>query len=165
MRLLHAGCGREALPLPYAGEEVRLDVDPKVSPDIVADLRDLGDIGPFDVVYCSHALEHLYPHEVPQALAGFHRVLWARGLAIVFVPDLEGVAPTGEMLFESEAGPVAGLDLFYGLRKDLAQNPHMAHHTGFVAATLEAAMREAGFADVNVKRLPFHNLMATGRKT
>ena len=53
-------------PLPQWVEQgysvVRVDIDPATEPDIVGSMTALGDIGPYDVVYCSHALEHVYPH-------------------------------------------------------------------------------------------------------
>ena len=72
--LLHVGCGGGRLPDWLTGfNEIRLDIDDTYNPDIVADMKDMGDIGQFDVVFCQHALEHLYPHEVTQALEEFRR--------------------------------------------------------------------------------------------
>lgn len=166
MRLLHAGCGNSALPDVMASlkyEEVRLDIDPATKPDIVASLTDLGEIGTFEGIYCSHCVEHLYPAQVSEALTEFHRVTSPGGFAMVIVPDLEGVFATEDVLFVCAVGPLTGLDLIYGCRYD-ASNPYMAHHSGFVSTTLEAAMREAGFETVTMKRLDEYNLMAVGRK-
>jgi SAM-dependent methyltransferase len=167
MRLLHAGCGSTPLP-PFMAregcEEVRLDIDPETKPDIVASLTDLGEIGPFDAVYCSHCVEHLYPKDVRVALAEFYRVTAPGGFALVIVPDLEGVQATEEVLFECPGGPLAGLDLIYGCRFDMVANPYMAHHSGFVSSTLESAMKAAGFDRVTMKRLPDYNLMAVGQR-
>lgn len=163
-RILHVGCGGDPLPAWLTGDEIRLDIDPAVGPDIVASMTALGDIGGFDVVYCCHALEHLYPHEVATALGEFLRVLKPGGFAVVFVPDLEDVQPTDDILYVSPAGPIRGLDLYYGFRPLLAAMPHMAHHTGFVSASLHAAFTAAGFAPVEVKRLPCFNLMAAGAR-
>lgn len=163
--LLHVGCGSDPLPQWACGyAETRLDIVPDYSPDIVADMTAMGDIGRFDAVYCSHALEHLPPHKVGVALREFLRVLNDGGNAIVFVPDLEGVSPTDEVLFESPAGPICGLDLMYGFRPVLAERPHMAHRTGFVASTLEAAFKDAGFSKVAVTRLGMYSLMGVGIK-
>lgn len=165
MRLLHAGCGGSSLPDIFNGryDEVRLDIDPAARADIVASITAMGEIGTYDAVYSSHCVEHLYPDEVRVALAEFYRVTAPGGHAIVIVPDLEGVEPTDEVILESAIGPLSGLDLIYGCRFD-RHRPYMAHHSGFVSKTLEAAMREAGFQKVDMKRLPEHNLMAIGRK-
>ena len=42
-----------------------------------------------DPVYSSHNIEHLYPHEVPLALAEFLRVLKPDGFFVVTCPDLK----------------------------------------------------------------------------
>jgi predicted SAM-dependent methyltransferase len=127
-------------------------------------MTDIGEVRPFDAIHCSHALEHLLPHEVPKALAEFYRVLKPEGFAVVFVPDLEGVQATEEVLFQAPCGPITGLDLLYGHRAALPTMPHMAHRTGFVAATLERALKDAGFGSVVVQRLDVYNLMGVAAK-
>lgn len=165
MRVLHAGCGDAPLPsMPFGEcEEVRLDIDSSVNPDVVANITDMGEIGQFDAAYCSHALEHLYPHQVSTALSEFFRVIKPGGYALLFVPDLEGLTPTDDVLFESACGPIASMDLFYGLRSALAELPHMAHHTGFTSATLQGALESAGFT-VTMQRISNYNLAAIARK-
>ena len=137
---------------------VRLDVEPRVEPDIVATMTNMGAIGPYDAVFCNNAVEHLYPHEVLPALAEFYRVLRTGGHAIVIVPDLEGVAPTEDII--PEIG-LTGLHLYYGDAALIAAFPFMAHHCGFVEATLRSAMEKVGFS-VTTQRLPCHQLMAIG---
>lgn len=165
MKALYAGCGGDHLP-EWLGdhEEVRLDIDARCNPDIVADMKDLGDIGPFDVIYCSHSLEHLYPHECRKALSEFYRVLGKNGRLIVIVPDLEDVKPTEDVVYVSPGGPITGLDMIYGARWLLEQSPYMAHHNGFTKVTLESVMRFAGFEGVQAIRDPNHNLVAVGVK-
>ncbi len=162
--ILHVGCGHQPLPAWLEGQETRLDVDPGCNPDIVATMTDLGEIGPFDFVFSSHSLEHLAPHDVPVALSEFHRVLKPGGSAIIFVPDLEDVKPTTEVLYVSPAGPVSGLDMFYGLHTALKESPYMAHRCGFVQSTLQDVLEQAGFAAVKVQRIEHFNLMGAARK-
>lgn len=165
MSLLHVGCGGDILPdYLHRYQEVRLDIDSRHSPDIVASMLDLGDIGQFDAVYCSHALEHVYPHEVTVALKEFYRVIKTGGILILFVPDLEGVKASDEVLFVSPAGPITGLDLIYGMRSLLKEQPYMAHKTGFTSDVLKKHMDEAGFSNVIVARHEFHNLSGIGVK-
>lgn len=161
-RILHVGCGNEPLPAWFPpSEEVRLDIDPNCNPDIVASITDLGDIGPFDGLFCCHCLEHVYPHEVAVVLSEFRRVLIPGGYAAVLVPDLQDVRATEDVLYESAAGPITGLDMIYGHRKSIPTMPYMAHHTGFTRDTLDEAMVEAGFAST-VKRVTAFNLLAIG---
>ena len=144
---------------------MRLDINADCRPDIVASMLDMGDIGTFEGVYSSHCLEHVYPHEVPVALGEFLRVLRPGGAAVVIVPDLGDVRPTEDVVYESPAGPVTGLDMFYGYRPVLAAEPFMAHHTGFVAETLATAMESAGFVRVQALRIAYFNLMGIGYKS
>ena len=163
--VLHVGCGGEPLPSWLAGaRETRLDIDEAHAPDVCADMRQIpDDVGQFDVVLCHHALEHLYPHEVGPTLAGFRRHLVPGGAAVVVVPDLGDVRPTEDVLYESPAGPISGLDLIYGLRTAIGENPHMAHHSGFTADTLRDAFEGAGFVQVQTKRLGYcYNLFGAG---
>lgn len=163
--ILHVGCGSDSLPNWLQGfNETRLDIDERVNPDIVASMTDIGDIGQFDAVLCVHALEHLHQHEVGTALSEFMRVLKPGGHAIVFVPDLEDVRPTEDVLYTSSAGEVTGLDLIYGMRSAISEFPHMAHKTGFTSATLEQAITAAGFKSATVKRLDNYNMMGVGIK-
>lgn len=141
-----------------------MDVEPACKPDVLADIRDVGEIGEFDAVYCNHALEHLYPHDVPKALGEFHRVLKSGGWLILFVPDLENVRPTEEVLYVSPSGPITGLDIYYGFRPALEQFPHMAHHTGFTQPTMRAALEATGFVEVKTVTMSCHNMLAVGRK-
>jgi SAM-dependent methyltransferase len=163
--VLHPGCGNQPLP-PWMGavDECRLDIDPDCNPHIVASITNMGSIGPFDHVYTSHTLEHMYEYEVPKALAEFHRVLKPGGSVIIFVPDVEGVQCDKKTLYVSAAGPICGLDLYYGLTAYVEQTPYYAHHTAFISETLEAALVAAGFSNVAVKRMPDYNIMGVGIK-
>ena len=161
--LLHVGCGNEPLPDWLEGfTETRLDINPAVSPHIIASMLDLGEIGQYDALFCRHALEHLFPHEVAIALNEFYRVLKVGGHLIVFVPDLEGVNATDEVLFQSPAGAISGLDLIYGFRPALAENPYMAHRTGFVRESLTKAL--SMFSKVRVNRLSNYDMIGAAIK-
>ena len=166
--VLHVGCGPASphkLPPAFfpAGEwqEVRLDIDPSVAPDIIASITDMAAVASAsaDAVWSSHNLEHLDPHEVPVAFAEFRRVLKPGGFALMTMPDLQQVAALvaedklGDAAYVSPAGPITPLDMLYGLNSALAQGNHyMAHNTGFTARTLEAGLRAAGFPVVRVVR-------------
>jgi SAM-dependent methyltransferase len=163
--VLHPGCGNE--PLPEWLEkltEVRLDIDASCHPDIVASITEMGDIGEFDMVYTSHTLEHLYDYDVQKALKEFYRVLKPEGVAVIIVPDVEGVLCNREVLYESPCGPICGIDLYYGLTRYVEQNPYYAHHMAFVQETLADELKKAGFDFVTTKRLENYNLMGVGKK-
>lgn len=173
-RVLHVGCGplaAQKLHESFHGddwEEVRLDVNPGARPDIVADMTDMRVVpdASFDALYSSHNLEHLPPHELPKALREFHRVLKPQGYALITLPDLQQAAAAiaegraEETVFMTNKGPITPLDMLYGFRPLLPANPFMAHRFGYTAATLEKALREAGFCHVRVERDDAFNLWA-----
>lgn len=162
--LLAVGCGHDDLKKwkdsGYAC--IRLDIDPATNPDIVGNMVDLSQLSAelYQVVFCSHSLEHLYPHEVGRALAEFHRVLKPGGRVIVLVPDLQDVPATDDKLPGTD---ICGLHLYYGDASEIEAHPYMAHHCGFVESTLKAAMEAAGFK-VRMQRMSHYNLMGIGIK-
>ena len=175
-RVLHVGCGAhtpDKLHAAFRGEdwlEVRLDINPATQPDIVASITDMGCVedASYEALYSSHNLEHLYPHELPLALAEFKRVLKPYGFALITVPDLQQVAQyiamdkAEEPILMTNKGPITPLDVLYGFRPFLASgNLFMAHNYGFTASTLHAALGVAGFASVTVERDGEFNLWAT----
>lgn len=166
--VLHVGCGA-ADPAKLPGEffaagawrELRLDIDPAVSPDVVSSITDMRAVADasVDAVWSAHNVEHLFPHEVPAALAEFRRVLRPGGFALITLPDLQQVAELvardalDRPAYLSPMGPITPLDMLYGHGASLAGgNGFMGHRTGFTARTLEAALLAAGFPAVRVIR-------------
>jgi SAM-dependent methyltransferase len=176
-RVLHVGCGApspDKLPAaffaPGAWAEIRLDIDPDVEPDVIASITDMAAVpsGSVDAVWSSHNLEHLFPHEVPLALAEFRRVLKPDGFALMTMPDLQQIATLvaadrlAEPAYMSPMGPISPLDMLYGHGASLASgNVFMGHRGGFTARTLEAALLDAGFPIVRVMRDGNYALWAT----
>lgn len=162
-RVLHVGCGKQSVHEMFDGwEEVRMDIDPDCNPDIVASLTDMGDIGEFDAIYGSHVLEHFYPHDGVKVLSECHRVLKDGGYCIMIVPNLKHIRPTREVVYESPAGPITGLDMFYGKESFVDGNEYMAHKTGFVPETLKEAF--SCFKLAEIRELTMYNLLGLGVK-
>lgn len=176
-RLLHVGCGPKSPhrlhPLfrdERIWDEVRLDLDPKVIPDIICstvDMRRLVASSSVDAVWSSHNLEHLFDHEVPLALSEFRRVLKPGGFLLLRCPDLLAVVETivrsglDVPAYTSPAGPITPLDMLFGHRASIAQgNRYMAHQTGFSDARLGRLLLEAGFAEVMTKSASHYDLWA-----
>ncbi len=166
---LHVGCGHNRKAQTTAGfdaaewDEVRLDIDPSVAPDIVGSLTDMGAVesGSMDAVFSSHNIEHLYPHEVPMALGEFKRVLKPTGFVVITCPDLRPVAALvaqdklTDTAYVSPAGPITPLDMLYGHRPSMRQgNLYMAHHCGFTQKVLAATLQTAGFGMVASRSMP-----------
>ena len=158
--LLHVGCGpkkkNQTTPAFNSHEwiELRLDIDKSVNPDVVGTMTDMPDVPDesVDGIFSSHNIEHLYPHEVPVALAEFKRVLKSDGFLVITCPDLQSVCElvAADKLLEpayvSPAGPISPLDILYGLRPAMARGIlYMAHRCGFTQKVLTSTMQTAGF--------------------
>ena len=162
---LHVGCGpgRKGPMTPgFDGpdwSEIRLDIDPSVSPDLIGTMTDLSAVktGSMEAIYSSHNIEHLYPHEVPIALGEFKRVLTDDGFVVITCPDLLSVAQfiaetgLGETAYMSAMGAITPLDILYGHQASMrAGNLYMAHRGGFTAHTLLETLQRAGFGKITV---------------
>lgn len=151
--------------------ETRLDIDPRVSPDVVGSVTELSGFADasIDAVWTSHTLEHLHDHEVTLALAEMARVLRPTGFALITTPDLARVAAEiaagrlEDVLYVSPSGPVTALDILYGFRPSVARGgTHMAHRTGFTAERLGRLLVEAGFAEARAWQASSYDLWAVG---
>jgi predicted SAM-dependent methyltransferase len=166
---LHVGCGpgKKTNTTPaFQGpewQELRLDIDEAVQPDILGSMTDMRAVGSesVDAIFSSHTIEHLYPHEVPAALAEFLRVLKPEGFAIITCPDLQAVAELiaqdklADEAYHSPAGPITPLDILYGHRRAMAAgNLFMAHHCGFTESVLNATLLGGGFGSIGSVRRP-----------
>lgn len=160
---LHVGCGPKHKDQTTRGfnqphwSEKRLDIDESVKPDVVGTMTQMPGVASasMDAVFSSHNIEHLYPHEVPVALAEFLRVLKDDGFFVVTCPDLQSVCALvaqdklTEAAYQSPAGPIAPLDILYGHRASMARgNLYMAHRCGFTQKVLVATLQAAGFKSV-----------------
>jgi len=161
--VLNVGGGSKQIPIPshYSGWTHRLlDIAPGPDVDIILDARQLStlDPGQFDAVYCSHNLEHYYPHDVPKVLAGFLHILKPEGYAEIRVPDLTSVLQTvvknrmelDDVLYTSSAGPISAHDVIYGWGKEIERSgvEFYAHKRGFSAESLTASLEQVGFGRV-----------------
>jgi hypothetical protein len=177
---LHVGCGnlrQGATTASFAGpdwSELRLDIDPAVKPDIVGTMTDMAAVPSesVDAIFSSHNIEHLYPHEVPLALAEFLRVMKPGGFAVITCPDLQSVAALvaegklTDAAYVSPAGPIAPIDVLFGYRPQLAiGNLYMAHHCGFTEKALSGTLIASGFKSVISCRAPVFALWALACKS
>jgi predicted SAM-dependent methyltransferase len=176
---LHVGCGPKRKDRTTKAlsqwTELRFDIDESVKPDLVGTMTDMSTVssGSVDAVFSSHNIEHLYPHEVPLALAEFLRVLKSDGIAVITCPDLQSVCKLiaedklTDAAYISPAGPIAPIDILYGLRSSMAQgNLYMSHRCGFTQKVLTATLQAAGFKSVaSMSRgHPYFDLWAVASK-
>lgn len=165
-KLLNVGGGSKDIPLPEQYKDCRhdlLDIQLADDVDIACDARQMIEHllpSTYDVVYCSHNLEHYYAHEVPLVLSGMRYVLKDEGIVHIAVPNIgqlicmmvEGRIDLEDKLYECEAGPITPLDVLYGWGKEIQESgePFYAHKTGFTALRLHRSLSAAGFIDVKV---------------
>ena len=176
---LHVGCGPKRKDRTTAGfaewDELRFDIDKSVQPDLVGTMTDMSSVSSesVDAVFSSHNIEHLYPHEVPLALGEFLRVLTPSGIAVITCPDLKSVCALiaedklTEAAYTSPAGPIAPIDILYGLRSSMAQgNLYMAHRCGFTKKVLAGTLQASGFKSVATlsRGYPYFDLWAVASK-
>lgn len=160
---LHVGCGpntKANTTNKFSSDswnEIRYDIDPSVSPDVIGSMlqMDKVDSGSVDAIFSSHNIEHLYPHQVPVALNEFKRVLKPEGFLVITCPDLQSVAALiaddklTDVAYESQAGPIAPIDMVYGYRPSLEHgNEYMAHKCGFTMRVLVGTIQNSGFKSV-----------------
>jgi len=136
-----------------------------MKPDLVANIADLSELpdGAVDAVWSAHCVEHLFAHQVPIALAEFRRVLRATGFVCVIVPDLQAIAHwiatdrLRETIYQSAAGPVTAHDMLWGFGEAIARGKTaMAHHCGFTPTWFLDCFKEAGFAEIILRRRRDH---------
>lgn len=159
-QFLHVGCGfRDKTKVKGFKEEgwkeIRFDIDKEAMPDIVGTLTDMSQVpdNSMDALYSSHNIEHLYAHEVPQAIREFKRVLKPEGFAVITCPDLQSVCAEVakgrlvDALYNSPEGPITPFDMIFGHRKAVATgSPYMAHKSGFTFPVLRNTFLQNGFA-------------------
>lgn len=141
--------------------ELRLDIEPGVRPDVVGSLDNVGALfepDSIDAVWASHVLEHLFRHEVRTALLQLRSILKPNGFAVITSPDIEVAAGLAarygmdHVVYHSPAGPITAHDMFYGHSSSIAAGQiHMAHKTAFTRDSLGQGLIDAGFPVVLAK--------------
>jgi len=174
-KFLHVGCGpvyKDGTTSAFASEgwqEVRLDIDKSVNPDIISSVLDLSiiDSESFDAIFSSHNIEHVYAHQIPIMLKEFLRVLNTDGFLVVICPNLIPVAHLileekfTEPAYTSPDGPIYPLDILHGHGKSIEKGyEFMAHKTGFTPKSLKLALSRAGFKSVAVMAQDFEKKTA-----
>jgi SAM-dependent methyltransferase len=165
-KVLNVGGNNQNIDLPgeYEGwEKVLLDIDPRGTPDIVCDARDLVSLpaSQFDAVYCSHNLEHYYRHDGRKVLNGFRHVIKDDGFIHIRVPDIgqllqimvQRSLDIDDFLYHSPMGPITVRDVLYGHSGEIESSgtDFYAHKTGFTRKALMRFIQESGFPVVFIK--------------
>jgi predicted SAM-dependent methyltransferase len=127
--------------------EITMDIDSNYNPDIVCDILNMSEFpsNSVDVIYLSHALEHIDLMSVPNVLNEFRRILKDNGFARMIVPNLTHFLSylTEDKLldtvYESSAGPVTVLDVLYGHSYSIKRknNDFMRHKMSYTVGTVK----------------------------
>jgi hypothetical protein len=160
-KLLNVGGGNRTIALPpfFDGwTHHLLDIDARVKPDVLGDARQMERLvpaGTYDAIYCSHNIEHYYPHDVPKVLRGFLHALKIDGFAEIRCPDIGAVLRAivekdmdiDDVLYVSASGPIKAHDVIYGYSVEIERSglDFFAHKRGFTEKSLRNAVVDAGF--------------------
>ena len=162
--LVNAGCGPLGGWLPamfQSWQQLRVDIDPAVSPDVVASITDMSPIatGTADAFWSAHCVEHLYEHSIAEALSEFYRILAEGGFGCIIVPDLQAIAryiaedKAHEVIYTSPAGPITAHDMVFGLGSALARGrAAMAHRCGFTPSLMIQRLQALPFGEIILRR-------------
>jgi SAM-dependent methyltransferase len=155
-------------------EHVLLDIDPGVNPDVLCDGRELHTLPPeqYDIIWCSHNLEHYLSSDIPDVLRGFWHLLKRGGLVYIAVPNLLEVFRTMllgghdiiDIAYTTQDLHVSYADMIYGSHQIMCDgNKYYHHNYGFTAKSLSHIMGCFGFVEVSLVEEGF-NLIYMGVK-
>lgn len=158
-KVLNVGGGPDRnLPALYKGwQQLTLDIDPAVQPDVLCDAKEMHKLKreSYDAIFCSHNLEHFYRHEVPQVLRGFQHVLRPDGFVDIRVPNMTALFEAirdrdiNDTYYTVPAGNISFHDVLYGWGKQVSNgNLYYSHKTGFTEKSLIKVLRDAKFKRV-----------------
>lgn len=140
---LNLGCSTRPLP-----GYTNVDARSECKPDVVANVRDLPfDDESFELVRASHVLEHFPPHEMPNVLREWWRVLKPGGYLVIAVPNhirlsWRSILAPGRLSFaQFDNGWINGI-----FALDLP--PEFRHQNVFTEHSLRDSLLSAGFFQV-----------------
>lgn len=135
------------------GKRIRLDIDPSVEPDVVADARAL----PFedcfaDMVYSSHLLEHFSYRDTIAVLKEWTRVLKIGGKFVIVVPNLIWASKRVLDGAESQEHAELSMSVFFSGQRGVVSEAHEdVHRAGFTPEIMKGLLERLGcFEDVEV---------------
>lgn len=165
MKILDIGSGPESVAAKVFADApdlhiVRLDGDKDVKPDVVHDITKPLPArlqGQFDIVYCSHVLEHIDRANVIPTLQNISQGLVNLGELWVIVPSMEWAA--AEILQRREGAHIQGL--LYGSQT----NPFQYHKVGFTLSSLRTLCEAMGLVIRKAYQSPFGIITDLGEQT
>ena len=178
-RLLNVGGQSKDIPLLPIFEEVyeqdMLDIDPTHNPEVLCDAREMLHLPPetYDMIYCSHNLEHYSSVELADVLTGFYHVMKVGGRIAVIVPNARAViyamVSSGQSLedecYVAQGGlSISYADILWGCKAVMQTGkPYYQHKYGFDPISLLTLMDAYGFHGA-VANLGEYDLIFMGAK-
>ena len=165
-KVLNVGGNSKKIKIPFIYDEwehILLDIDPGCEADVVCDAREMLSLPghSYDVVYCSHNLEHYYQYDVVKVLAGFRHVMKPDGFVHIVVPNIGTLVQAmvqrnldlDDVYYNSPGGPVTVRTVLYGHAVKIEQSgcDFYAHKTGFTTKSLTSSLALAGFPYVTMR--------------
>jgi len=142
--ILDVGCGHQHWEFEGEGHPIRVDIRDECEPDYRCDARQLPfDEAHFDIVFCSHVLEHFDRHEFEDLIIEWLRVLKWNGELRMIIPDLAWAAK--RLLEHNGEMDVHALNVFYGSQ----DYPENFHKNGFTLGHLKAELKKKGMEIFN----------------
>ena len=138
-----------------------ISVDPYCDDaDVQAFMWDLPyDDNSVDMIYSSHALEHIEKRAVLPTLKEWRRVLTPGGTIRLLIPDLEWCCTHYLECLKNETldNPIIGwdLDIIFGNQNHDGE----FHKTGFTERSIKWYMKQAGLSIVQFNRISTHSQM------
>jgi ubiquinone/menaquinone biosynthesis C-methylase UbiE len=138
-----------------AWQEIRLDADVQVHPDIVANANWMPDVkdSSMDAVFSSHCIEHLYLDQAVPALQEWRRTITDDGFLLLVCPDLQSAAEmiAQDRLMDVAYAGIRPYDIVFSHQGLVAQgrsqgHTFMEHKSGYTLSLLMQLVQQAGFA-------------------
>ena len=133
-------------------KEISLDIDEQYSPDIVADIHNIGHIPDkfVDVVYSSHMIEHNHFFKVPTIINEMLRITKDGGFVRLITPNLKMIGKNitdGKLLdvvYDSNGGPITTMDMIFGSRYHTHKHgtDFMFHKCGFTKEVFDQLAKQ-----------------------
>ncbi len=158
-KILDIGCGHQHWDFEGEGVPVRVDIRDECEPDYRCDARALpfGDAS-YDMVFCSHVLEHFDRHELEDLLTEWTRVLRWNGELRMIVPDITWAAE--RLLKEDGSMDRHVKNVLYGGQ----EYPENFHKNGFTLGSLKDDLKRYGM-EIFTSHTDEYNLTIQARFT
>lgn len=149
MKKLLLCCGPKKSPY---GEDgwFRVDANPAVRPDLIADLPPIPDalrqVKPWDMIALIHGIEHFYIWDAFQLVRECYELLAPGGQLILEQPNLEKC-----IWYFDDPRFMKGI---YG--EQCHRDPSLVHKYGWTPQTLTNMVRDAGFQQTVIEPAVFH---------